>query len=84
MSLSKGGWLEDVSLVKKYEISDEDYVKRDKNFRKFKEEKLAEDPNWSIKKQMALQRGEVYVPPEVRQTHNSTRSRRAGSSHMYL
>jgi len=65
MSLSKGGWLEDVSLVKKYEISDDDYAKREKNFRKFKEEKLREDPNWSIKKQMALQRGEVYVPPEA-------------------
>jgi len=64
MSLSKGGWLEDVSLVQKYEISDEDYAKRENNFRKFKEEKLREDPNWSIKKQMAMQRGEVYVPPE--------------------
>eukprot|EP00242_Pyramimonas_sp_CCMP2087_P017712 CAMPEP_0198210814 /NCGR_PEP_ID=MMETSP1445-20131203/22460_1 /TAXON_ID=36898 /ORGANISM="Pyramimonas sp., Strain CCMP2087" /LENGTH=286 /DNA_ID=CAMNT_0043884969 /DNA_START=117 /DNA_END=977 /DNA_ORIENTATION=+ len=64
MSLSRGGWLEDVGLVEKYEISDEDYYKRENNFRKYKEEKLRADPTWSIKKQMAIQRGQEYVPPE--------------------
>ena len=31
-SLSAGGWLEDVSLVKKYEISEEAYNKRESEF----------------------------------------------------
>jgi tubulin-folding cofactor B len=65
MSLSRGGWLEDVGLVEKYEISEEDYYKRENNFRKYKEEKLRADPTWSIKKQMAIQRGQEYMPPEV-------------------
>ena len=46
-SLSKGGGLEDVSLVEKYEISDENYMKREDNFRHFKAKKMAEDPTWS-------------------------------------
>ena len=33
-SMSAGGGLEDVSLVEKYEISEDDYIKRDKNFRR--------------------------------------------------
>jgi len=64
-SVSKGGWLENVDLVQKYEISEEDYNKRDKSYRKFKEEKLREDPNWSIEKEMAMKRGVEYKPPKV-------------------
>ena len=52
-SASAGGWLEDVSLVQKYEISEEDYNKRENTYRKFKEKKLAEDPTWTIEKEMA-------------------------------
>merc|ERR1719284_2273198 len=51
-SLSSGGGLEDVSLVQKYEISEEDYLKRDKNFRRWKEEKQKQDPNWSFAKEI--------------------------------
>lgn len=32
-SLSASGWLEDVSKVEKYVMSDEDYSKREKSFR---------------------------------------------------
>lgn len=39
-SLSAGGWLEDVSKVEKYEISDEAYNLRENTYRKFKEKKL--------------------------------------------
>jgi hypothetical protein len=68
-SLSKGGWLEDVNLVEKYKISDESYNKREHTYRKFKADKLKEDPGWTIEKEMAKKRGVEYVPAynEVRQ-----------------
>ncbi len=69
-SLSAGGGLEDVSLVKKYEISEEDYLKRDQNFRKWKEDKKKADPTWSfareIRERQEAQRKKAdpnYVPP---------------------
>lgn len=40
-SASACGWLEDVSHVKKYEIPDEEYNKRENTFRKFKENVLS-------------------------------------------
>ncbi|RQM12726.1 hypothetical protein KXD40_006173 [Peronospora effusa] len=55
-SLSKGGGLEDVSLVKKYEISDKDYDKREKTVRAYKREQLAKDPNWKPKPMMNVAR----------------------------
>lgn len=42
-SISSGGWLEDTSLIKKYEISEEAYDKLDCNFRKFKERILSQN-----------------------------------------
>ncbi|TMW69407.1 hypothetical protein Poli38472_001563 [Pythium oligandrum] len=48
-SLSRGGGLEDVSLIKKYEISEEDYDKREKTVRAYKRDQLAKDPNWKPK-----------------------------------
>ncbi len=42
--MSANGWLEDVSLVKKYEISEEAYNQRENTYRAFKAKKLAEDP----------------------------------------
>ncbi|PKA64763.1 ribosomal RNA methyltransferase Nop2 [Apostasia shenzhenica] len=42
-SVSSGGWLEDTSLVEKYEISEEAYNKLDSNFRKFKEKVLSQN-----------------------------------------
>ncbi|KAL3691899.1 hypothetical protein R1sor_005550 [Riccia sorocarpa] len=56
-SLSAGGWLEDTSLIEKYEISEDSYNKRDDTFRKFKEKRLAEDPTWTLQKEMARRRG---------------------------
>lgn len=38
-SMSANGWLEDLSKVQKYEMSDADYQKRDNTYRKFKEQK---------------------------------------------
>jgi len=51
-SLAKSGWLENVNLVKKYQISEEDYDKREKTVRSYKREQLAKDPNWKPKCQM--------------------------------
>jgi len=53
-SLAANGGLEDVSLVKKYEISEDDYNKREDNFRKWKEQKKAADPTWSIAKEVKM------------------------------
>ena len=43
-SLSANGWLEDVSKVKKYVMSDEEYERREGTYRKWKQEQLAKDP----------------------------------------
>jgi len=53
-SLAANGGLDDVSQVEKYEISEEAYMARDDNFRKFREKKLAADPTWSIAKEMRM------------------------------
>ncbi|XP_038701606.1 tubulin-folding cofactor B [Tripterygium wilfordii] len=44
-SVTSGGWLEDTSLVEKYSISDEAYMKRDGTFRKFKEKLASQNPS---------------------------------------
>ncbi|GAQ82952.1 Alpha-tubulin folding cofactor B [Klebsormidium nitens] len=64
-SHSVGGWLEDTSLVEKYQISEEAYNKREVTYRKFKETKLAQDPTWTLQKELAERNGEVYVPKEA-------------------
>lgn len=56
-SLAAQGWLEDVSKVTKYEMSEEDYAKRDNTYRKYKEQKLQEDPSWTLEKEMCIRRG---------------------------
>jgi len=56
-SSSADGWLEDVSKVKKYEISEEDYNQRENTYRKFKEQKLREDPTWTLQKEIAKRSG---------------------------
>ena len=43
-------------------MSDEEYNKRENTYRKFKESKLAEDPEWSLEKELAKRRGVEYVP----------------------
>jgi len=43
---AKGGAYENVNLVKKYEMTDEDYDKRENTYRNHKKKMLAKDPNW--------------------------------------
>ncbi len=40
------GWLDDVTLVEKYEMPDEVYDKLPNTYRAWKRKKLEEDPNW--------------------------------------
>lgn len=49
-SISAGGRLENVSLVKKYEISEEDYNKRKNTLRRWEQEQKAADPSFSLAK----------------------------------
>jgi tubulin-folding cofactor B len=52
-SKAAGGWLENVNLVKKYMISEEDYEACPNTVRRYKRDKLAEDPDWKPACQMA-------------------------------
>jgi tubulin-folding cofactor B len=47
-SMSAGGGLEDTTLVKKYEMSDEEYSKRKNTLRAYKREQLKKDPNFKF------------------------------------
>lgn len=49
-SLAKNGGLDNVKLVKKFELTDEEYDKRPGTYRAWKREQLAKDPNWKPKK----------------------------------
>lgn len=59
------GGLEDVSLVTKYEISEEDYAKRENNFRNWKANKKAADPSWSFQREIkaAQDRQRIKMDP---------------------
>jgi len=62
-SMSAGGWLEDVSLVKKYEISEDAYNKRDNTTRKWIAEQKAKDPTWTLQKEMMRRKDPNWKPP---------------------
>ena len=75
-SASAGGWLEDVSKVKKYTMSDEDYNKREGTYRQWKQEQLAKDPTWCLEKAMAERRGEVGCQRRSSRTTSTWRTKR--------
>lgn len=58
-SKAAGGWLENVNLVKKYMMSEEDYETRENTVRSYKREQLAKDPNWQPPCRMA----DARAPP---------------------
>jgi tubulin-specific chaperone B len=68
-SASASGWLEDVSKVEKYVMSDDKYDQRSNTYRKFKEGKLEVDPTWTIEREMAQRRGVPYVTPTTKEKH---------------
>merc|ERR1712167_408618 len=75
-SLSAGGWLENTALVKKYEISEEDYDKREGTVRKWIQSKKAQDPTWTIEKEMMRRRDPNWSPPLQSPRTTSTMRRR--------
>jgi hypothetical protein len=60
--LAATGWLDDVSKVEKYQISDADYDKRENTYRKYKAGKLAADPSWTLEKELAIRAGAAPAP----------------------
>jgi tubulin-specific chaperone B len=60
-SASKGGWLEDTSLVEKYRISDEDYAKRPDTYVSYKDKMRQSDANWTMNSALANARGETVM-----------------------
>jgi tubulin-folding cofactor B len=61
-SASKGGWLEDTSLVEKYRISDEDYAKRPNTYLSYKTKMRENDPAWTMNRAIANARGMNAAP----------------------
>lgn len=45
-SSARGGAMDDVSQVKKFELTEEEYDKRESTYRAYKRRMLAADPNW--------------------------------------
>lgn len=64
-SASKGGWLEDVGLVKKFELSDEEYRKRPDSYLAYKEKMRKTDPAWTMNRALAAKRGEKVAEVEA-------------------
>jgi hypothetical protein len=62
-SASAAGWLEDVSKVAKFELSDEAYEARDNTYRKFAAEQRKADPSWTLQKELARRRGVRALSP---------------------
>lgn len=52
-SASANGWLEDTSLVKKYEVSEEKYNASTNTYRAYKRRMREKNPNWSMTSELA-------------------------------
>merc|ERR1711988_1452114 len=63
-SLAATGYLENTNLVQKYEISEEDYDKRQGTVRKWIQSKKAQDPTWTLEKEMMKRRDPTWEPPK--------------------
>lgn len=77
-SVTADGWLEDVSKVEKYVMSDADYAMRDNTYRKYKESKLAEDAEWTIEKEMARRAGNEAPAAQQKVTDPEYQATEAG------
>ena len=82
MSLASQGWLEDTSKVEKYVMSDADYDARENTYRKFKQEKLKEDPTWTLEKEIAKRRGVPYTAEDSAATVEDDEHQAEEASHL--
>lgn len=76
-SASAHGWLDDVSKVKKAVMSDDEYAARDNTYRKFKADKQAAEPGWSMAGELAKRRGEAPAEAPTEDTGGEAASRLA-------
>lgn len=63
-SLAATGWLDDVSKVEKYVMSDADYDSREGTYRAHAAAMRAIDPSWTAARELAARRGEAV--PDAR------------------
>lgn len=71
LSASANGWLEDVSKVPKYIMSDADYGRRENTYRRFKEAKLAQDASWTLEREIAQRQGRASATPASQSEEHS-------------
>eukprot|EP00798_Chlamydomonas_sp_ICE-L_P011870 gene11870-14974_t len=57
-----------ISLVDKYRMPDEEYGKKENTYRRWKADKIATDPEWTLEKEIAMNKGVEYVPPPPKQS----------------
>lgn len=56
-SASAGGWLEDLTKVEKFRLSDAAYDARQDSFRRFAAQQRAADPAWTLQRELAKRKG---------------------------
>jgi tubulin-folding cofactor B len=66
-SMARGGGFEDVSLVEKYTMTDEEYDKRKGTLRAWKKEQISKDPNFKYAHPVLYGVKEGDIPPEERE-----------------
>jgi len=71
----KGGAFDNVNLVKKFELTDDQYDQRDNTYRSYKKKMLAENPNWiPVHVQRKPEKG-ASGPDEVEESPDTTKTR---------
>lgn len=81
-SVAANGGLDDVSLVKKYEISEDDYMKREDNFRKWKDSKKTNDATWSMAKEVKQQQDRQRLRADPNYVPETPKEKVTDESHM--
>ena len=64
-SKSRGGWLENTNLVKKFELTDEQYAARGNTYKSWKAAKLKEDPTWTLEGEIKRRKDPNWRPNPI-------------------